>query len=196
MLGRGRCIAALMLLMACGRKVDGVLYSTMDGGGKRLADREVVAVPATNRTAKALDQFCRDQVKRSADLDSLQARLERRSVQLSSQAAQEQARNGSSRRWRQLIDEATAAQDSAHTTAFDSVTAGKVARELADARATTNREGEFHLTKVPFGKHILVATAEDDWGEVFSVGLLRPTKADLSTDRAMPGCVLGSDFRR
>jgi hypothetical protein len=196
MFGRVGRIAALMLLAACGRKIDGVLYSTMDGGGKRLADREVVVVPATSRTADALAQFCREQVKRSAALDSVQARFERRSQQLSADAAQELARNGASRRWRQLLNEATAAQDSARTTAFDSVTAGKVARELAVARVTTNRNGEFHITKVPFGKHLLVATAEDDWGDVISVGFFQPTKADLSTDRAMPGCVLGSDFGR
>ena len=196
MLGRVGRIAALMLLAACGRKIDGVLYSTMDGGGKRLADREVVVVPATSATAKALGQFCREQAKRTAALDSVQARFERRSSQLSSDAAQELARNGASRRWKQLMNESAAAADSAHTTPFDSETASKVARELAVARVTTNRNGEFHLTKVPFGKHLLVATAEDDWGDVIAVGFFRPTKADLSTDRAMPGCVLGADFRR
>lgn len=187
---------AVVFVAACGRKVDGVLYSTMDGAGKRLADREVVVVPATSRTAKALAQFCRDQTKRSADLDSLQARYERRSAQRAAEAEQERLRNGASRRWKQLITESATLSDSAHTTPFDSVTASKVARDLAVARATTNSNGEFHLTKVPFGKHLLVATAEDDWGDVISVGLFRPTKADLSMDRAMPGCVLGSDFER
>jgi hypothetical protein len=196
MRARGGWIVAVVLVAACGRKVDGVLYSTTEGAGKRLADREVVVVPATNRTAKALAQFCRDQVKRSADLDSVQGRFERRSMQLSAEASQELARNGSSQRWKQLINASAAASDSAHTTPFDSVTAAKVASELAVARATTNRNGEFHLTKVPFGKHLLVATAEDDWGDVISVGLFRPTKADLSTDQAMPGCVLGANFER
>jgi hypothetical protein len=189
-------ITVLVLLAACGRKIDGVLYSTTDGGGKRIAASEVVVVSATGTTEKALAQFCRDQAKRSADLDSLQARFERRSAQLYADAAKEQARNGSSGRWRQLMTESTALADSAHTTPFDTVTSAKVARELAVARATTNGNGEFHLTGVPFGKVMLVSTADDDWGDVISVALFGTTKADLSTERAMPGCVLGADFRR
>lgn len=197
MFGRSGRIAALMLLAACGRKIDGVLYSTQDGAGKRLAASEVVVVPATNRTEAALAQFCREQRKRGADSDALRVRLEQRSRQLWAEAERERARNGWSRRWRQLSSQSTATSESAHAVPSDALASSrKVAQDLAVAKATTDSNGEFHLTKVPFGKHLLVATEDDDWGDVISVGLFRTTKADLVTERAMPGCVLGADFRR
>src|SRR2546421_1202870 len=108
MLGRITRIAALMLLAACGRKVDGVLYSTMDGGGKRLGGKEVLAVPASGKTEKALAKFCHEVAKRSAGADTLRARLERHSGQLMADAEREQTRNGQSQRWRKFINEAQA----------------------------------------------------------------------------------------
>ena len=116
MRGRVRCVTMLIFLAtsaACGRKIDGVLYSTMDAGGKRLANREVVAVPANSRTENALAQFCSEVAKRGADSDSLRVRLERRSNQLLVEASQEQARNGWSQRWKQLTSQSTVASDSA-----------------------------------------------------------------------------------
>jgi membrane-bound lytic murein transglycosylase B len=191
------CIAALTLSTACGRNVDGVLYST-DGGSNRLAAREVVAVPASRRTERALEQFCREQAKRGAESDSLRARLERRSVQLMSEAERERARNGWSSKWRQLVNQSDRVSDSARAVPYEALSSSRrVAQELAVAKATTNGKGEFHLTGVPFGKHLLVATADDDWGDVISVAMFRPTtKADLSTERALPGCVFGAGFRR
>jgi len=197
---RVRYVTMLIFLAAsaaCGRKIDGVLYSTMDAGGKRLANREVVAVPANSRTENALAQFCGEVAKRGADSDSLRVRLERRSNQLLVEASQEQARNGWSQRWKQLTGQSTAAYDSARSVPLEALASSvKVAQDLADARATTNANGEFHLASVPIGKHLLVATADDDWGDVFIVGYFKPVVADLSTDRAMPGCVLGKDFQR
>lgn len=195
-----RCVTLLMLVAgsaACGRKIDGVLYSTMDGGGKRLAGQEVVSVPANSRTRNALAEFCGAVAKRGVDSDSLRARLERRSNQLLVEASQEQARNGWSQRWKQLTSQSTAAADSARAVPLEALaSSSKVAQELADARATTNASGEFHLAGVPIGKHLMVATEDDHWGDVFVVGYFRPVVADLSTDRAMPGCVLGKDFQR
>jgi hypothetical protein len=190
--------AAMMLLAACGRKVDGVLYSTTEGAGQRLANREVVAVPATGSTERALRKFCAEQAKHGADADTLRSRLERRSVQLMGDANRERARNGWSKRWRQLVNRSESTTDSARAVPLFEAMAGsgKLAQQLASARATTNGDGEFHLTKVSMGKVILVATADDDWGDVISVGPFRPTKADLGLDQAMPGCILGAGFRR
>jgi hypothetical protein len=197
MLARSGSIAVLMLLAACGRKVNGVLYSTMDGGGTRVAASEVVVVPATKRSEAALVQFCREQRKRGAESDSLRLVLGRRSAQLAADAERERSRRGWSRRWRELMNQSTAVSDSARSVPSEALnSSGPLAQKLAVARATTNPNGEYHLTGVPYGKHVLVATADDDWGDVISVGLIRPTKADLITERAMPGCGLGADFRR
>jgi hypothetical protein len=200
MVGRGERIAALMLLAllaACGRKVDGVLYTTMDGGGKRVPASEVVVVPATKRSERALVQFCSEQRKRAAESEAGRVVLERRSVQLAADAERERARRGWSRKWRQLMDQSTAVSDSARSIPSEALASSSpLAQKLAVARATTNRKGEFHLTKVPYGKHLLVATADDDWGDIISVGWFRATHADLVTERAMPGCGLGEDFRR
>ena len=200
MQSRVSCVTMLVFLAAsaaCGRKIDGVLYSTMDGGGKRLAAQEVVAVPANSRTRNALAQFCGEVAKRGAGSDSLRARLERRSNQLLVEASQEQARNGWSQRWKQLTSQSTAAADSARAVPLEALaSSSQVAQALADARATTNANGEFHLVGVPIGKHLVVATEDDHWGDVFVVGYFRPSVVDVSTDRAMPGCVLGADFSR
>jgi hypothetical protein len=200
MVGRGERSAALMLLAllaACGRKVDGVLYTTMDGGGKRVAGSEVVVVPATKRSETALVQFCREQSKRAAESEAARVVLERRSAQLAVDAERERARRGWSRKWRQLLDQSTAVSDSARSIPSEALASSSpIAQKLAVARATTNPKGEFHLTKVPYGKHLLVATADDDWGDIISVGWFRTTRADLVTERAMPGCGLGEDFRR
>ena len=197
MRARALPVAAVILLTACGRKIDGVLYSTMDGGGKRIAASEVVAVPANGRTREALAKFCRDQKQRGADSDSLRAQLERRSAELAGEAEVERARNGWSRRWKQLMGESTAFSDSARAVPMEALSSSSgVAKELAVARATTNPNGEFHLAGVPMGKYLLVSTADDDWGDVISVGLFGGTRADVNTEVAMPGCALGSDFRR
>lgn len=198
MVGRVTCVATLAVLTACGRKVDGVLYATTDGAGQRLAGREVVAVPASGSTERKLKKFCTDQAKHGATADSLRSVLERRSVQLMTDANRERARNGWSKRWRQLVNQSEATTDSARSVPlFEAMSgSGKLAQELAVARAVTNNEGEYHLSKVSMGKVILVATAEDDWGDVISVGPFRATKADLSLDLAMPGCILGEGFRK
>src|SRR5438477_469539 len=120
---RVNCVTMLVFLAssaACGRKIDGVLYDK-DVGGKRLANREVVAVPANGKTRDALAQFCGEVAKRGADSDSLRARLERRTVQLAGEAAQEQSRNGWSQKWKQLTNESTAASDSARAVPLEAL---------------------------------------------------------------------------
>jgi hypothetical protein len=187
-------IAALALLSACGRRIDGVLYTSTEAKGKTLANREILVVPA-GKVGSALDKFCADQKKVAARSDSFRVTLEGRSRQLAVDAARERARNGPSHKWYQLITLSGAVADSSRAVPYETLASTfPVAKKLAVARGRTNGAGEFHIAGVPIGRHRLFAVGDDDWGDVILVGPFRPTKVDLGLDEALPGCFLADEL--
>lgn len=188
-------LTALVLLAACGRKIDGVLLSSTEARGKPLANREVLVVPA-GKIESALDRFCAEQTKVAARSDSFRVTLEGRSRQIAGDAARERSKNGPSRKWYQLINLSVAVADSSRSVPYESLASTyPVANKLAVARGRTNGAGEFHMTGVPMGRHRLFAVGDDDWSDVITVGPFRPTKTDLGLDQALPGCFLADELK-